>query len=117
MLDRLTESSPVVCLRLNSGILLPSALFTRLSLSGNRNTRGSVESMHDARLDGEDTLDEIRPRLDLDWPRPRNIDIVNGGDPARPCRHHRNAVGEKDRLGDRMGNESDGLARFHPDFL
>ncbi len=34
-----------------------------------------------------------------------------------PRRHHRDAVGEEDRLGDRVGDEGDGLAGLHPDFL
>ena len=73
--------------------------------------------MVDARLDLHDARDEIRLRLDLDRARARDIDVVDRGDAARPRRHHDDAVGQEDRLRDRVGDEGDGLAGLHPDFL
>ena len=47
-------------------------------------------------------------------PRSAEVDRDDVGDPARPRRHHHDAVGQEHRLGDRVGDEDDrraGLAR------
>ena len=49
--------------------------------------------------------------------RPRQGDRDRVHDPSRPRRHDQDAVGEEDRLGDRMGDEEHGLAPLEPDAL
>src|SRR4029078_6084034 len=118
--ERPTPPSPLPFLRLNSGILSPSALSTLgppspfVAQSGDRQTFMGATAVIDARLDLEHKLDEIRPRLDLDRARARYVDVEHGGDTSGPRRHDGDAVGEKDRLGNGMGNEDDGLAGLHP---
>ena len=69
------------------------------------------------RLDLEHAGNEIGLRLDLDRPRPRNVDVVDRRDAPWPGRHDDDAVGEEDRLCDRVRDEGDRLAGLDPDFL
>ena len=59
----------------------------------------------------------LRPRLDVDGPWPRQVDVVDLGDPSGAGRHDGDAIGEEDRLGDGVGDEGDGLSGLHPDLL
>src|SRR5262249_35816063 len=92
-------ASSEACFLLNSGMLSLSALFTISFSSGNRKAGRRAAAMFYPRFDGQDALDEIGSRLDFDRPRSWNVDLVDGGDPARPCRHDRDAIGKEDRLG------------------
>src|SRR4029078_7424306 len=47
----------------------------------------------------------------------RKVDVEHLRDAARPGRHHNAPVGEKYGLGDRMGDEQDGLALGYPEPL
>src|SRR5215475_12647872 len=70
------------CLRLNSGILLPSTLSTLLSKLRDRQIRCLATSI-DSGLHLKDSFDEIWPCLNLHGSRPRNVDIVDRSDTAR----------------------------------
>ena len=65
-------------------------------------------------VDLEIVAAERRRGARFDAARPRDRDLVDAGDPARARRHHDHAVGEEHRLGDRMGDEDDGLPRAAP---
>src|SRR5271165_1724333 len=105
--------SPASALRLNSGILSPRTLSTQVSEvsrraegSGDRDPRRGSAAAVDSGLDLKHAGYEIRLRLDLDRPRPGNVYVVDRRDAARSRRHDDDAVGKKDRLRNRVGNES-----------
>ena len=58
---------------------------------------------------------ELGCGLDLLVPRPRQCDLEYFADLAGPRAHHHDAVGERDRFGDAVGDEEHGLLRFTPD--
>ena len=53
-------------------------------------------------------------KMSFDVARPRDRDRMLGGDARRPPRQHQRAVAERDRLGDVVGDEDDGLALEAP---
>src|SRR5262250_379422 len=58
---------------------------------------------------------ELRVELELDGPRPGQVDLDDARQPPRPRRHDHDLVGQQDRLGDRVRDEEDGLAAHLPD--
>ena len=51
--------------------------------------------------------DTIARSRSVERARPRGVDRDDRGDAARPRRHHDDAVGEEDRLGDAVGDDHD----------
>ena len=109
-------------LRLNSGILSPKTLSTPLSdrCPGDLEPRTAIPSgraVSILALISSTRAMKFGLRLDLHRARPRNVDIIHGGNASRPRRHHDDAICKKDRFSNRMGDEGDRLPRLHPDFL
>src|SRR5215470_7317611 len=52
---------------------------------------------------------ELRVELQLDGPRPRQVDREDARQATGPRRHDHDLVGEQDRLGDRVRDEEDRL--------
>src|SRR5882672_8211545 len=61
-------------------------------------------------LDLADDLDEGGRRIERERARAREVDLEGARQAARARRHHEDAVGEEDGLGDVVGDEDDGLA-------
>src|ERR1700722_20689235 len=59
--------------------------------------------------------DRVRHHFERAWSRQRHI--IDRGDGARPLRHDKHAVGEENRLRDRMSDEEDRLAGLALDLL
>ena len=107
-------------LEFGNGVGLAHTVLTRLPAIGRR--RGALREAallraDDLQLDRVGEVEDLLGRHDLERARARERNFVNVGDPTRPRAHHDHAVGEEDRLLDRVGDQHDGGSGVEPDFL